>query len=493
MATRAGYLLSVILLVAFMALGAFVIDRNDLRIDLSPYARNTLSPQTIRLLEQLDRPVRLVAFFRDVPADRAILSGLVELYQQYTDLLELEFVDLDRRPELAESFDVTANRTVILTSADLQVRTIAPNEPELTGALVRLLSDRPPRVAFLSGYNGASIEDASPGGISRLAELIAKQNFLVESVSLATASSIPRDVDCVVLAAPEGRMGNRERELLVRYLLRGGRLLAMLEPLGAADVDSMLVPWGLLAHEGFIIDPSSARENIAGPNTSRIALSLRGAPNHPITQGLDIPTLFPIAKSFETIQPPPPGVEPARLVQTLAEAWLERNYEQMGYGEATQDPDDIAGPLGIGYAVRVDLRRFRYGVDDDGLEATLLNMNRRNVDFRDTTMTDTIRVGDLELEREAGEEARLVVFGDVDFVNNANLLVRGNSDLFLGSLLWLTDQENRIAIAPRAAVADPIVLTERQKLWIRILGIGVGPGLALVGSVVIFWRRSRWL
>jgi ABC-type uncharacterized transport system involved in gliding motility auxiliary subunit len=494
MNARATFSLTVLLSLFIAVVGGVLAHRHDRQWDWSAYSRNTLSPQTVQVLQSLERPVELLAFYRDVPGDEAMLKGLFDLYRQHTGLLELEFVDIDRQPEIAEAYRVTENRTVVLTSADLQVRAVAPGEAALTGALLRLLSDRPPRLLFLSGYNGASIQDASPGGLSQLADFIRRQNFQVDEGSLIGVRAIPGEIDCVVLAAPEFRMGEREREMLLLYLLRGGRLFTMLEPLGAADVDSMLIPWGLRAHDGFVIDPSRARENIAGPNSSRIALALRGNPEHPITRELSVPTLFPIAKSFESIQPPPPGIEPIRLVATQPEAWLESDYSLMAFGDARLDAStDVAGPLGLAYAIRADLRRFRHGDAEEGLTSTLLNLRRGAVDFRDSTAVDTLRAGAAELTTALKEEARLVVVGDVDFVNNANLLVRGNSQLLLGILYWLTDQESRVALPPRPNVADPIVLTERQRAWIRILGIGVGPGIPLLGSVVVLWRRRRWL
>jgi hypothetical protein len=492
---RGSFLLSVALLLVLLGLLAWVVDRHDPHLDVTYGQRRTLAPQTLQVLKLLDRPVHVLAFYSDVPQERQLLFDLVQRYGKHTDHLKLEFVDLDREPERARVHDVILNRTVILSSGDLEVRAVGPGEAELTGSLVQLMTERPPRVVFLTGHGQASIEDASPGGISRLAELVRRQNFVVESWSLPGADRIPADVDVLVNPSPERRMTEGERQALVDYALRGGRMLVMVEPMGASDVDSLLQLFGLSPDPGFIVDPSEARRNIAGPGSFRIALAEGGNPDHPITRNFTYPTLYPLARSISSIQPPPPGVSVTRLVTTLPEAWSEMDLTLLAEGRPTYEEGiDIGGPLAIGFAVEIDLRRYslQEAKNDAGLTSTLLDLHAGAVDMRDASRMDTLTVADATF-REMVDQSRLVVTGDVDFVNNANLLVRGNSDLLLGMLLWLSEQENRIALAPRPDTADPIVLTENQKKWIRVLGIGVAPALCLLLSLFILWRRSRWL
>lgn len=487
-----SFFVSALLLLALLGMGAFMIQRRDGVLDLSSTQRNTLAPQTIRILESVDRPVRILAFFKDVPAERALFQDLVQLYQRHCDRLSLEFVDLDRQPELARAHGVTVNRSVVLISGELQVKTVAPDEAGLSGALVRVLEERPPQVAFLSGYGGASMGDASPSGIAQLALSLQQQNFAVIETSLAGMQRIPIEFDCVVLAAPENGFTARDADLVTDYLLRGGRLLCMVEPLGSAVVDSLLEPWGLRALDGIVFDPTPERENIAGEGSELIALALGGDRDHVITRSFGAATLYPIARGLEAVQPPAPGLTPTRLVQTAPGTWLETDFENP---ESFDADEDRAGPIGLAFAVDVDLKRFRYDQRDldVGLSASLLDLHAEIVDMRDSTRVDSVRVGDVELRREQGERARLVVFGDVDFVNNANLLVRGNSELLLSSLLWLTEHENRIALPPRPTRADPVVLTRRQKRWLRIVGMGVGPGIFFALSIGVVFQRRRWL
>jgi len=494
MSSRWGWSASVLLLLALLGLLMFLADRYDRAIDVSVGQRRTLAPQTVEVLKLLGRPVHLQAFYRDVPQERQLLRDLVDRYQEHTGFLTLEFADLDRRPELAEAMGVSANRTVVLTSGDLQVRTRAPGEAQLTGALVRLLAERPPRVLFLTGYGGASAEDASSRGISRFADLARRQNLVVETFSLLGASRIPPEADCVVLAAPEQPLSPREQALLVDHVRRGGSLFALLEPMGAASADSLVEGFGIRLHDGFVVDPSDARQNLTGEGNYRIALAIGGNREHRITRDFTLPTLYPIARALESVQPPPTGATVSRLVQTDPSSWAETTREQLVRGDPEFDAGtDLGGPLALAYAVELDLRRFRYDAPAAGNLSAALAQLQDVGDARDPALADSIRVGDRTFAGDLADTARLVVTGDVDFLNNANLLVRGNGDLGLAMLLWLTEQEDRIALAARPDLSDPVVLTINQTRWLRVLGIGVGPLLPLLLAGFVLWRRTRWV
>lgn len=496
-ASAAGsLLLATALWVAAIALLATLVSRHDARIDLTATQRRTLAPQTIQLLRLLDRPVHVLAFYSDESGPRTQARLLLASYQEYTRHISWEFVDLDRQPELAQTNGVNASGTMVLQSGELKLRVPQPNEANLTGAVLRLIEQRPPRVLFLTGHGEAGMDDSSPGGLSKLAETVRRQNFQVEALALAGAPRVPTDADLVVMASPEQPLLPHERDALIAYLLRGGRLLALVEPAGSADADSLLARFGVWAQPDFVVDPSEARRNLAGPGSFRIVLGQGRNLEHAVTRGFTGAALFPLCRSLASVQPPPPGVSATRLLETAPEAWGETDYAFLVEGNPTFDPNqDLPGPLPLAYAVEVALRRFLLdpGSEERGLTGLLRDFYADSFDARDPALADTLTVGGERFVTALAEQARLVVVGDVDFVNNANLLVRGNADLFLSMVLWLTEREDRIALAPRPDTADPIVLTRRQVQTVALLGIAALPAIPLALGAFVFWRRRRWL
>ena len=60
-------------------------------------------------------------------------------------------------------------------------------------------------------------------------------------------------------------------------------------------------------------------------------------------------------------------------------------------------------------------------------------------------------------------ETRVVAFGDSDFASNDGIGIPGNPDLFVNTINWLAQQENLIAIRPKAADDRRVTLTEDQQ------------------------------
>ncbi len=481
------------LLLVFL-LASLLLMRHDFQHDFTQGHRRSLAPQTRRVLANLKTPLRLVAFYADLPQEQQLLRDLVDRFRDFALELRLDFVDLDRHPEQAEEYGVTVNRTVVVESGDLRLRTVAPGEAELLGAIVRATSGRPSRVYFVEGHGEASIEDESRAGIRDMAAVLARQNFDLRILHTKVTRRIPADADLVVLASPESEFTDEELAQLTNYLLDGGRLLAMVEPYGSASADTLLARFGIIAEPGFVADSSPEQQNLTASDNPRFALALGGRPGHSITNGFDLPVIFPVARGLHLEQPPPPGVQAHRLLETQPESWREMDAATLGAGRPRYDEGvDVPGPIGLAFAATVQLRDFQL---DRHERATLTSLGLRlqgNVDFRDTTAVDTVHFGDEVLREAPPEQARLVVIGDVDFVNNANLRAQGNSQFFLACALWLADQENRIAIAPPPDLSDPIVLTQRQTFWLRVLSLAVLP-LALLGvGVAVAWRRRQWV
>ncbi len=484
---------TVLWLAVFLVAGALTT-RHDLRVDLSWGERRSLAPQTVQLLKKLDQPVKAVAFFAEAPQERRMTQRLLERYRRHSPFFSYEFVDLDRHPEMADTYQVSLNRTVVLVSGDLQIRLHEPREAELSGALLRILDRDPAQVLFITGHGEASIEDAGGKGVKKLAESLRHQNYRVGELNLPSTSSVPSTADVLVLAAPEGPMAPRELDLLTDYLMGGGRLMAMLEVGGSSSADSLVEIFGIHPERAFVIDPSEEQRNVTGGASRRIAMARGADGQHPATRGFTYVTVYPIARPLSSVQPPPPGVKVTPLVRTGAEAWGETTLDQLGDPAARYDPGvDRKGPITLVYAVDADLRIFRPdwrehpgGIDESLREHNVLHAGSEGA------LGTTVVTGD-SLTSRPRIHARLVVTGDVDFVDNANIGAWGNGDLFLQLLSWLSDAEDRLAFAPGPRLYQPVVLTMRQLRWLRILGIAVIPALFFAAAVVVAWRRRSWV
>ena len=104
---RAGALefaLSSILALVLLFMATVLLARHDFVSDLSAGQRRTLAPQTLTVVGMIERPIQITAFYADDPQEQARLLNLIERYREHTALLDLRFVDVDRRPEMLAGF-----------------------------------------------------------------------------------------------------------------------------------------------------------------------------------------------------------------------------------------------------------------------------------------------------------------------------------------------------------------------------------------------------
>ena len=403
-------------------------------------------------------------------------------------------VDVDLRPDVARDYGVTANGTVVLEDADLRVRVLDPDEAALTAGIIRVLRAEPPLVFFVTGHGEASVEDDSGAGLLEAGRMLAEQNFALRTLNTALVDRVPDEASALVIAGPQSEFTGGEIALLDDYLLRGGRVLAGVEPGGAGSLDSLLTRWGIEPGDGYVIDASDEQRNLlGGRDEPLVALGVGVNPEHPITRGFTFATVFPIARAVFEVSPLPSGVEAFTLIETGRRTWLERTPSTESATVYDQGVDRL-GPRALGDAATGDLPADVAGRDESrGLSGNVIEMGARAHDLRESTLAGDQRLGDETFEGALARHARLVVFGDVDFASNANLRVQGNGDLFLASVLWLTEQEDRIALPPRPELLDPFVLGARRTSMVRWVGMGVVPGLFFLAGAVSLWRRRRWV
>ena len=83
-----------------------------------------------------------------------------------------------------------------------------------------------------------------------------------------------------------------------------------------------------------------------------------------------------------------------------------------------------------------------------------------------------------------------MIVGDSDFIgNNLALAPLGNADLFLNMVNWLTEDEDLIAIRPRAAEDRRITMTSAQVRNVVLLSLVFLPGFFLIWGVTVWWSR----
>lgn len=90
-----------------------------------------------------------------------------------------------------------------------------------------------------------------------------------------------------------------------------------------------------------------------------------------------------------------------------------------------------------------------------------------------------------------GTEARVMVFGDGDFMTNTYLNVSGNNALAIHCINALLDSGPILKIDPGQSRDKPFILTPVQAVALFLVSVILIPCLALSPILAVRWKRRQ--
>ena len=446
----ANSLLMVLLFLALLTILNFILSRHTHRFDLSETGKFSLAPQTINVLENLKREIKVTGFFQEGSRPREEFKDLAESYRYHSNRLSYELLDPDRRPAIAKQYGITQYNSVVLESGKREARIKAAadivTEEELTNALIRVSRDERKVVYFLEGHGEHRIDDTGQTGYSQVKEALEREGFDIKTLSILKEGKIPQDASIVIIGGPQRSFLGGEKEAIRQYTKDKGQILLMLDPQEKTGLEDLLAEWGITLDNDLIVDISPNLRLLGFDPTNALVLTYT---SHEIVKDLRLATLFPVARSIHFSSEKEPALVYQALARTGPSSWGETNFASR---EARFDPTlDQKGPLDIAAAVEI-----REGESDS--KAT---------------------------------GARFVIIGDSDFATNGFFNFSGNSDLVMASVNWLAQEKDLISIRPKEAKSAPLILTQTQGRIFFYIPVIVLPAVVIATGIGIWRRRKR--
>jgi ABC-type uncharacterized transport system involved in gliding motility auxiliary subunit len=270
-------------------------------------------------------------------------------------------------------------------------------------------------------------------------------------IPLLDVDEVPPDCEVLVVAGPYKDYLSDEIQRIDEHLRRGGSALFLLEPrTKLPNVEALLLEYGIALPEAEILEEVTVRDRDREFD-ERWTKVLRYQP-HPITRGVRAATFYHSARPIQIVAAENDfRFDTSYLAISAPSAWGETDESSFKSGTATRDGNDIAGPLPVAAVVN---RTF-----DPGPGA----------------------------QRVVGKVA---VFGDADFVNNANYGLFGNADIFQNTVAYLAGDEDLISIRPRAGDRDRVYIRASQGHLIFAMCVVLLP-LSVIGVGVSVFLRKR--
>lgn len=377
-------------------------------------------------------------------------------------------------------------------------------EYELANAIHKLTNVDRKKIGFLTGHgelNGLSIASF---------ENSLSEQYDINEVGLSSNEKLS-DYDALMLAKPTQAFSNLEKYNLDQYLMRGGRLLLLLDRLDAVmdsassdnyfafpydlNLDDQLFKYGVRINQDLIQDRVSGRYPIVVSNAGKPQIMQMEWPffplinqyaDHPITRNLDA-SLFKFTSSMDTIKSV--GIKKTPLLfsspysrKAVAPVKVGVNdlRNQLQSGEFNEAKIPI-GYLLEGKFTSVFINRFA----PDGADAKIF--------LEKSTSTKIIVIADGDIIRNDvnPRDGSVQALGFDPFTQ----YTFANQDLLLNSMAYLLDEDGLIKARNKEIKIRPLdkeKIREERLFW-QVINL-LAPLLLVIafGFSRSYWRKLKY-
>jgi len=440
----------------------------DKEMDWTADKNFTLSEQSKKILQNLDKEIKIAAFFSRNPTSAHAQNqlreaeDLLERYARESQKINLEFIDPYVDPLKAEEYKIEFNGTTVFEHEGKRESVTSVDEQKFTSSIMKVIKGEIKKIYFLTGHGERSIEDYDREGFNKAKEALEKQNYQIEELALATQPQVPDDCSATVIANPKSPFSEHEIDALKEYLdKKRGKALIMLDPSSSVSEPNQkliefLDEWGVEAKNDLVLDS----EFLIPFDKSVPYVDVKQF-YHLITRDIQVRVPFPWARSISPKEKRIPDVTVTSIARTNERkgfSWGEttRNEEGNFLDDGYTEGKDTSAPVSLAVAVQRE---------------------------RDTSS--------LTKEEPAPIDTRLVVIGDSDFAsNNFAIEMVGGLDLFLNSVNWLMMEEDLISIRPKPPEQRNLrAMSIRETRVVSLLSIFAIPNLVFMLGLIVWWRR----
>ncbi|NGY06538.1 GldG family protein [Solimonas terrae] len=435
-----------LLIIVVIGLLGFLSVRFKTDLDWTAGHRNTLTAASVKQLKAMPDPITFYVFAPSGAETRHAVEADLERYKRVKRNIAISFVDPSADPQKVRDFKVNYVGQIVAEYDGRRETLNATTEPAITTALQRLAYGGEQWVVFLEGHGERSLSEPSQSSFTKFEQAMKDKGLKVQGLNLVKTPKIPDNTSVLVIASPSAQLLPGEAQIVTDYVAHGGNVLWLADPDYPPGIAPLAKELGVTWQNGYAIFPDYQMLGTGHPGF----FAAIGYPPNPVTQGLDMVTLFPLVRSLTTA---PTGDWKAQpMLQTTETAWLETG--DIHAGTVQFDGNDIKGPLTIGATLTRD---YKPAADDKEGKA---------------------------------HPQRVALIGDADFLSDAYLDQLGNQQLGLNIIQWLASRDAQLNIDIPKAPDTALFLPGWATMAIAAGFIAILP-LLLLGFGVTRWALRR--
>ncbi len=410
--------------------------------DLTLNGRNTLDVKTRNILNSLDFDVNVIAFCKNDNL-RKEAKDILDLFTYATRHVKYKIIDPDVYPGEAKKYAIQRYGQAVVIGNGKQQRIDSVSEQNLDSAILKLKEPGEKTIYFITGHGERDIGDTGKDGLYTLRNALESDNYKIKKLMLVRTKAIPKDASLVAIVGPKKPFLPVETRELNDYLKKGGNIFIALEPMEDTGLKGFLAAYGVVVGNDMIIDKFS---RILGGDYLIPVVSEYG--DVEALKGFRYATFFPTARSLGIKKPLPKDIVIKWLARTSNQSWAETNLDRLrNQGKAKLDSKDKKGPVNIALFVK-------------------------------------------KLNKKGNSRARLVVFGDSDFLSNAYIMTSGNEDLAMNCMNVLLGEQELVVIRKKESNhLTPLTPSQASLMfWIPVV---IVPCIVLFIGISVFLVRRR--
>ena len=463
----------IVAVLAILGIVNWAANRYAVRWDLTKSGKYSLSDQTKKVVAGITEELRITHFFQSGErgeSENLLTKDRLRQYGLLSSKIKVEDVDARKDPKRTRAEDIKVVPTLVLEYKGKREQINSGSEQDLTGAIIKITRDGKKTVCFLKGEGERETGDMERTGYSSAKAALEKAQYGTQDFTLGREAKVPEACTLLVVPGAQADLSVESVAALSAFVKKGGRALVFFEPdfkhVGFPNLISLVKEWNIEVGEDIVLEITAALGPMGLVRTAdeRIIVD-PGAqyPYHEITRNLAFATYYDGARRVAARKETLPGVTAQNLVQTSEESWAETDLSLKGI--RFDEGKDTRGPVGIAAAATLKAPEPTPAPAPAASPAP---------------------------DAPKPTESRVAVFGDVDFASNG--LIRqapGNETLFLGTVAWLTGDQDLISIPPRNPDDHRIrLMPQTFQFWAVLLAMAFAmPVLFVVLGIVTWWRR----
>ena len=336
--------------------------------DLTANQLYSISSQSKVMLSSLEEDITIYWVVASGEEDEYV-EKLLHNYEDYSSRVTVEKKDPDLNPDFTNNYtdETIYNNSVIVECGD-KYRYISyqdmyetssmsyysmyssadefAGESLITSAISYCTTEELPVIHILEGHGEAELTES-------FQEALERDNLETETLSLLNSETVPEEVSCILVNSPSTDISETERDMLLDFMERGGRVLIIsgtAEEEQLPNLKSVMDNYGISVLEGVVVEENTDNYVYGNP-----VLLMPEMNSSDITDPLmedNYQVVVPVSKALDVSE-----ASEDVTVTSLLESSEESFLKDEGYDIETyeQEEGDIQGPLTLAALVTKDL------------------------------------------------------------------------------------------------------------------------------------------